>query len=229
MSKRKWNSKNELPQKTTQPKLIWYKRMWVVVVAVGSAAFTLGLQGPTLLQNMRKIPGELEKTWDQYMAWLKDDAAWAGDWSTFPEGIVNTSDMRLSEGIDLKITLQAKGGKISGMIASSKICAKAPFNFLLLRGTVSGNVASVEVWDIVEGHSWVFEHLKLVREGVILTVHPALGEFSWFPQEARLGKHPEVTETFMDGFCKDKVRPKGISKNFLPSPSPLKKFPCPDL
>jgi hypothetical protein len=58
----------------------WYKRTWVVVAAVGSAAFTLGMNGPTLLQNIRKLPSEVETTHDQFVSWLKEDAAWEGDW-----------------------------------------------------------------------------------------------------------------------------------------------------
>lgn len=192
-----------------QLKSPWYKRTWVVVVAVGSAAFTLGMNGPTLLQNMRKLPAEVEITRDQYLSWLKEDAEWIGEWSTFPEGYVDIGDMRLSDGVDLKISLQAKNGELGGMIASGKVCSNMPFfDFLLLRGTVSGNTANIEVWDIVGGHQRVFEQLKLVREGDVITVHPAAREASWFPQNARIGRHPEVNEAFMNSFCEGRPRPK---------------------
>ena len=190
------------------PKAPWYKRTWVIVAAVGSAAFTIGMNGPTLLQNIRKLPTEVETTHDQYVSWLKEDAEWAGDWSTFPEGIVDMADMRLSEGIDLKISLQAKNGELGGMIAAGKICSNVPFDFLLLRGSVSGTAANVEVWDIIGGHQRVFERLKLVRDGNVITVHPLGGASSWFPQGARIGKHPDANEAFMNDFCKEKKLPR---------------------
>lgn len=179
------------------------KRVWVVATAVGAIAFTLGLNGPTLLQNIRKLPAELEMTRDQYLGWLKEDAAWTGHWSTFPEGVVDIADMKLSEGVDLKISLQAKNGEVGGTIASGTICSQLPiFDFLLLRGSVSGNVANMEVWDIIGGHARVFERFKLVRENDIITVLPDAGDRSWFTAGARLGRHPDEDESFMQDFCK---------------------------
>lgn len=190
------------------PKAPWYKRTWVIVAAFGSVAFTLGMNGPTLLQNIRKLPTEVEATHDQYMSWLKEDAEWTGDWSNFPEGIADMADMRLSEGIDLKISLQAKNGKLDGMIAAGTVCSNVPFDFLLLRGSVTGAAANVEVWDIIGGHQRVFEHLKLVRDGNVITVHPLRGATTWFPQGARIGKHPDANDAFMNGFCKEKKLPR---------------------
>ena len=196
------SSPSALPAVSPTPSTPWYKRLWVVVTAVGTLAFTLGLNGPTLLQNLRKLPSEIETTRDQYLSWLKEDAAWTGNWSTFPEGVVNMGDMRLSEGIDLKITVHARHGKLDGTIASGRICANVPvFDFLLLRGPVTGNTAIVEVWDIIGGHSRVFERLKLVREHDVITVHTEAGDRSWFPAGARLGRHPAMDESFMRAFC----------------------------
>lgn len=216
MSSRKRSSATPPAPVPTQPKPPWYKRTWVVVVTVGSAAFTLGMNGPTLLQNMRKLPAEVEVTRDQYLSWLKEDAGWIGDWSTFPEGNVDIGDMRLSDGVDLKISLQAKNGELGGMIASGKVCSNIPFfDFLLLRGNVSGNTANLEVWDIVGGQRRVFEQLRLVREGNVIAVHPAAGEASWFPQGVRIGRHPETNEAFMNGFCKKGSSESGSSGSDL--------------
>lgn len=186
------------------PKSPWYKRTWVIVVAVGSVVYTLGMNGQTLLQNIRKLPTEVETTYDQYVSWLKEDAEWAGDWSTFPEGVVDMADMRLSEGIDLKISLKAKNGELGGMIAAGKVCSNVPFDFLMLRGSVFGTAANVEVRDIIGGHQRVFERLKLVRDENVITVHPLEGALSWFPQGARIGKHPDANEAFMNDFCTEK-------------------------
>lgn len=164
--------------------------------------FTLGLNGPMLLQNIRKLPAEVETTRDKYYGWLKNDADWTGDWSNFPEGIVDMGDMRLTEGVDLKISLQAKNGALEGMIASGKVCEKMPaLDFLLLRGSVSGSTANLEVWDIIGGHQRVLEKLRLVREADVITVQPDLGTASWFPHSARIGKHPSSDASFMSDIC----------------------------
>ncbi len=180
----------------------WYKRVWVVVSAIGSCFFFLILNGPALLQNARVIPAELETTRDQLVRWLKEDAEWSGDWSNYPEYIVDMGDMHLTDGIDLKISLQAKNGVLGGMIASGKVCSSLPvFDFLLLRGSISGNVATVEVWDIIGGHKRIFERLKIVRDQDVLTIQPERGADSWFPVDARIGKHPHTDGNFMSGYC----------------------------
>lgn len=181
----------------------WYKQLWVIAVGSSSIAFAVGLNGANWLQGIRKIPAEVELTRDQFVGWLKDDAGWSGDWSSFPEGIVNMGDLRLTSGIDLQISLQAKNGQLGGVIASRKVCAEIPaFDFLLLRGQVSGSTATVEVWDVIGGESRVFERISLVRDHGVITVIPENGAKSWFPLNARIGKHPQTDEEFMTGFCK---------------------------
>ncbi len=183
----------------------WYKRMWVVVSAVGAIAFSLGLHGPTLLQNIRKMPAEVHETTDQYMSWLKEDKNWEGDWSNFPEGIVNMADMQLSEDVDLKISISSKNGQVDGMIATGAICKNVPyFDFLMLRGNVSGDTAHLEAWDIVGGKSRVFAKIDLVRKDDVITVKPLAGAKSWFPNDARIGRHPSAEPDFMSGYCKEK-------------------------
>jgi hypothetical protein len=160
------------------------------------------MNGPAVLQNLRKLPSEIEATRDQYLSWAKDDASWTGNWSAFPEGIANMGDLRLSEGIDLKISIWSKRGEIDGLIASTPVCMAYPFvDFMLLRGTVAGDVAEVEVWDIISGRSQVFEKIQLVRNANILVVKPHNREGSLFPNNARLAMHPEYREDFMTNFC----------------------------
>lgn len=189
------------------PTAPWYKRTWVVAAAVGTAAFGLGMNGPTFLQNIRKLPTEFDATRDQYVSWLKEDAEWTGDWSTFPEGLVDMAGMRLSEGADLKISLQAKSGKLDGMIAVRKACEAIPFDFLLLRGSISGATSNVEVWDVVGGRQVILGQLKLVRQGNVMTVI-RVGGASWIPRDATIGKHPQTDEAFMSSFCKRARQPK---------------------
>lgn len=197
-----------MPHAATPPSVPWYKRMWVIVAGAVSVAFTVGLNGPTLLENARKLPAEIEKTWAQYASWRHDDEAWTGDWSTFPEGILDVTDMRLSEGVDLKISLWAEGGEIGGVIAAGTICSALPYDYLQLQGRVSGNIAQLEVWDILQGRRVVFDHLKLLREGDVITVHPAAGS-DWFPANARIGRHPVPDEAFVSHFCKRPITGTG--------------------
>lgn len=194
-------------QPSPEPLLMkpWYKNLWVVASTVATVAFTLGLNGPTILQNVRKIPAEVSATSDQYMRWVKEDEYWEGDWSTFPEGIVNMEDMKLSENIDLKISLTAKNGEISGAISTSEICQNVPFfDFLLLRGKVRGNSARVIVWDIIDGKTIEFGELDLIREAGVITAKQISGNTKLFPDGARIGKHPAREESFLSNFCRGK-------------------------
>jgi len=168
----------------------WYKRAWVVISTISAASFLFLLNAPTLLQNVRKLPDEARETSSQYQSWVKEDAEWTAHWSSFPEGVVDMADMRLSN-TDMQITIWASQGEIDGTIATKAICRSIPvLNFVLLRGTVSGNTAKVTAWDIVQGYKTDFAELKLVRDGGVLTVTPLSGRKDWFPATARLGKHP---------------------------------------
>jgi hypothetical protein len=189
----------QTPQPPSQP---WYKKVWVVASAVGAAAFAIGLNGPTILQNVRKMPTEFSATSDQYLSWIKEDEKWTGDWSTFPEGIVNMADMNLSDGVDLKMSLGSKNGEIGGEISTGTICKKVPhFNFLMVRGKVSGSTARITVWHIVGGKTVTFAELDLVRKDDVITVTPFSGNSDWFPSGARLGKHPDTDKQFLINFC----------------------------
>jgi hypothetical protein len=179
----------------------WYKRVWVVATTVGSVAFTIGLYGPTILQNIRVMPTEIRATSDLYFSWLKEDAEWTGQWSSFPEGIVDIADMDLSEGIDLKLNIASQNGEIGGEIATGAICKNVPLDFLLISGKVSGKTARITVWDFVGGRKTHFADIELIRDNHVITVKPVSGQTEWFPSGARIGRHPDVEEQFMFNFC----------------------------
>ena len=192
-----------LPTATSNPNQTpLYKRVWVVASAVGAVMFALGLNGPTILQNLRKMPSEVEATRDQYLSWMKEDEEWTGSWSSFPEGIVNMEDMNLSN-TRLKLSLTSKNGELGGEISSPAICRDMPhFDFLLLRGKVSGRTAEVIVWDVVGGKTVEFARLTLERIDGVITVTPKSGKTSWFEDNARIGKHPDAENNFLVGYCK---------------------------
>ncbi|WP_114996972.1 hypothetical protein [Xanthomonas campestris] len=213
-------SKNEVqqPQQAAPAvKVPWYKRVWIVVSATSVVVSAILLKGPTLLENARILPGEARQTASEFQSWAKEDAEWTGHWSSFPEGIVDIADMRLSN-VDMQITIWASQGDIDGTIATKSICKSIPvLNYVLLRGKVSGNTAHVTAWDTVQGHKTDFAELKIVRDGNVITVAPASGREDWFPATARLGRHPaepgaepEPDQSFCDQERKaffDKLRP----------------------
>ncbi|MDD9177063.1 hypothetical protein ERW49_18930 [Aliivibrio finisterrensis] len=180
---------NDPPQEMNK-KTPWYKKLWVVVVGISAVVSTLLIQGPTMLQNARVLPKEIKKTSDQFHSWVKEDKEWTGHWSAFPEGTVDMADLNLSD-VDLQITLRSTNGNIDGTIATKKICQDIPvFDFILLTGEVSGNIAKVVAWDIIGGHRKEFATLTLSREGYVMTVIPNTGFTSWFPTTAKIARRP---------------------------------------
>ena len=219
---RKSKIRTQPPQQTVPSvKVPWYKRVWVVVSATSVVVSAILLKGPTLLQSARVLPGEVRQTASQFQSWAKEDAEWTGHWSSFPEGIVDMADIHLSN-VDMQITIWASQGDIEGTIATKGICNSIPvFNYVLLRGEVSGNTAYVTAWDIVQGHKTDFAELKLVRDGNVITVTPSSGRKDWFPAAARLGRHPAEpgTEPEPDqSFC-DQERKAFFDKLRTPTPN----------
>lgn len=193
MAKKSKNRKIDRSQ-NADPKIPWYKRVWFIAAATSTVVTTVLIQGPTMLQNARILPNEIQKTSDQFHSWVKEDSEWTGHWSSFPEGMVDMADMNLSD-VDLQITIWAKNGRIDGTIATKKICQSIPvLDYVLLRGEVSGNKAEVIAWDIVGGHKKEFASLTLVRDGYLMTVAPKAGMTSWFPQSAKIARRPRDNE-----------------------------------
>ena len=189
---------------TTRP---FFKKAWIIGTATVGVLFTALLNGPTILENARKLPASIAQTKAQYLSWLHDDSEWTGNWSSFPEGIVDMEDMHLSN-VDMQITIWSSQGQIDGTIATKKICKAIPlFNFVLLKGQVSGHSAQVTAWDIVLGHDVEFARLRLERDGDIMTVTPIDGAKAWFPTQARLGRTPGNQKPEpQSGFCAEESK-----------------------
>lgn len=168
----------------------WYKQLWFVISATAVVVSAILLNGPAMLQSARILPKEVIETKRQFKSWVKEDEEWTGHWSSFPEGIGDMKDLNLSD-VDMQITIWASEGYIDGTIATKKICRSIPiFNYILLRGEVSGDSAHVIAWDIIQGHKTDFAELKLQRDGEVLTVTPVSGQVMWFSESARLGRAP---------------------------------------
>lgn len=178
----------------------WYKRVWVVVSALGVVCFTLIVNAPVLLANLENLPADTTRVKNKFLSWYYDDAAWAGFWSSFPEGYVDVEDMELSKG-DLKLEIDSVNGQISGIMVNKEICVAAPLSgYLLIEGKVSGDVAVIMAYDIVGGRRTNLIKAKLERQGIVMTVLPMEGNVDWIPEESRIGRHWNPDRIERDNF-----------------------------
>jgi hypothetical protein len=197
-------------QTGNSPKPPFFKNPWVAGFGSLCLLIFAGLYyAPGFLESLQKIPSEIDKTKQQYMRWVKEDEDWSGEWSSFPEGVVDMPSMNLSD-TDLILTISADQGEIGGTIATKKICKSIPFfSFIQLEGSVSGNSADVVAYDFVLGRRVNFAQLKLSRAGDVLTVRTLEQIQDWFPREVRLGKSPLASgeEPEPDGsLCADELK-----------------------
>lgn len=189
-----------------EPKTPWYKRAWIIVTFVSSLLIGLLSQGPTLLSNAEKLPGEFDRVLGKFLSWHFDDSGWAGVWSDNPEGYVDSVDMKLSE-TDVKLHLYADRGRIGGEIAMKSICQVVPmFDYLLLEGSVSGNIATFVAFDHIGGRRENFFTFTAKREGVVMEVALKDGVSDWLPVPVRIAVSPpkegEDPYEHMVGSCK---------------------------
>jgi hypothetical protein len=193
---------------------LWLKRVaWAAgLPAVGAIVSAVVLNPTNLFAGLRALPGEVQVTTDQFWGWYHLDAAWTGHWTNKPEGYVDAGDMHLSAE-DIGIQLTVKNGKVEGTISTKSICRSTPFyQFLLVRGDVSGSTdATIVVWDTFQGHNVDIAELELKREGVTMTVVPKQGMVHLFPQEARLAIDPSDTD--QGEFCEG--RRENVTKTLL--------------
>jgi hypothetical protein len=162
---------------------------WAIVYGTAGVVFVFLLNAPELLKNLRILPEEVSTTIAQYESWVYEDAEWTGNWSSYPEGIVDMEDMHLSD-TDLKITIWATQGRLDGTIVNKAVCKIVPLQWILLSGSVSGNGADVMAWDIRQGKKTRYAQLTFSRDGDILTVKSTLDPAGLFPTEVRIGRHP---------------------------------------
>lgn len=179
--------------------------------------------GPTLLANAEKLPAEIERVSNQFLAWHYEDRAWEGLWSATPEGYVDIGDMKLSD-VDVKLHLIVERGNIGGEIAMKSICRVLPmFDYLLLEGKISGNTATITAFDFIGGHRKNFFRFLAKRDGAVITTTLKEGAPEWLPIAARIGLHPprdgEDPYKALNGTCSTekeelmrRIRPSGLGR-----------------
>lgn len=222
--KRRKTSTGSVEPSDSLASIPWYRRVWVLIVIVCTPIYWVIDNGPVLLSNAEKLPSEFERVSGKFLAWYYDDQDWSGLWSAYPEGYVDAEDMKLSD-VDIKLHLMSEHGRIGGEISMKSICRVVPmFDYLLLEGKVSGDLATITAFDFIGGERKNFFRLYAKRDGVVITVSPKEGALGWLPDApVRIGLHPprddEDPYDQLTGTCREEkealmkqIRPKGLGR-----------------
>ena len=189
--KRRQPSAKPVPPSDLQVTVPWYRRVWFLITLVGAGLYGLLANSPMMLSNAEKLPAEFERVSGKFLSWYYEDQAWEGLWSANPEGYVDSVEMKLSA-VDIKLHLLSEHGKIGGEISMKSICRVVPmFDYLLLEGKVSGDIATITAFDFIGGERKNFFRFSAKRDGVVITVSPEEGAREWLPAApVRIGLHP---------------------------------------
>lgn len=189
--KRRQPSAKPVTPSDLQVTVPWYRRVWFLITLVGAGLYGLLANGPMMLSNAEKLPAEFERVSGKFLSWYYEDQAWEGLWSANPEGYVDSVEMKLSA-VDIKLHLLSEHGKIGGEISMKSICRVVPmFDYLLLEGEVSGDIATITAFDFIGGERKNFFRFSAKRDGVVITVSPEEGAREWLPAvPVRIGLHP---------------------------------------
>lgn len=222
--KRRQPSARPVTSSDLQVTLPWYRRVWFLITLVGAGLYGLLANGPMLLSNAEKLPSEFERVSGKFLSWYYEDQAWAGLWSANPEGYVDSVEMKLSD-VDIKLHLLTEHGRIGGEISMKSICRVVPmFDYLLLEGKISGDIATITAFDFIGGERKNFFRFSAKRDGVVITVAPGEGVQEWLPAvPVRIGLHPsregEDPYDQLTGTCRvekeelmKKIRPSGLGR-----------------
>ena len=222
--KRRQPSARPVTSSDLQVTLPWYRRVWFLITLVGAGLYGLLANGPMLLSNAEKLPSEFERVSGKFLSWYYEDQAWTGLWSANPEGYVDSVEMKLSD-VDIKLHLLSEHGRIGGEISMKSICRVVPmFDYLLLEGKISGDIATITAFDFIGGERKNFFRFSAKRDGVVITVAPGEGVQEWLPAvPERIGLHPsregEDPYDQLTGTCRvekeelmKKIRPSGLGR-----------------
>lgn len=179
------------PTPSPAPIPIW-KRPWVWFSGFVTALALALASVISILSDARALPGEWQKTSDQFFEWYGEYAAWKGHWTSNPEGYVDAAEMSLSNE-DFRINIdETDGGRIAGTIETKGICDKTGiFEELLFDGSISSSGrAKIEAFEVIDGYRRVFARLTLRRDGIVMTVIPEADPSGLFSKETRIALDP---------------------------------------
>lgn len=170
-----------------------WKKPWIWLFGGVGALAVLLTNVNTMLSSARALPGEVQKTSDQFFEWYGDYQAWKGHWTNFPEGIADMTEMNLSnENFRINVD-DTKDGYLAGTIETQGICDKiAYFDEFMIEGTIrSSRSADVTVWDLVGGYKREFARIELEREADLMIVKSIVDPMGIFAKETRIARDPD--------------------------------------
>lgn len=180
------------PAERTPTKPAFWKRPWVWLAGTLTAVALLLSNLTSILSDARELPAEWEKTSSQFWKWHGDYDAWKGEWTTSPEGIVDSGDLQLSQSAFRLRIDEARGGSIVGSIETPGICSKIHyFEKLMIEGTIeSASRAEAQIWDIIGGHRREFARIVLERDDNVMIVKPLTDPAGLIPASTRIARDP---------------------------------------
>lgn len=180
--------RTEAPAETAA---IW-KRPWLWLTGALAAVALLLTNLTSILTDARGLPGEFQKTSDQFWQWYGEYEAWKGYWTNSPESDVTAEDLQLSHTAFRLEIETAADGTFAGWIETPGICDKVPFfETLMIDGTIdSASRSEANIWDSVGGHRRVFARVALERDGDVITVRPTDDPGGIFSKATRIGRDP---------------------------------------
>jgi hypothetical protein len=171
------------------------KAIGIAITTVMAGLAWILINAPIALKNINDLPEQVRPIAKNFLSWYHEDKQWEGTWSSYPEGIIDAEDMKLSD-TDITLDIQAENGRIGGMITSRRVCETFPYlQSLMLEGDVSGKSARVAVFDYIGGKRVNIVRLKLLRHESVITIAAIDDEFRLFPKEVRVGHHPNLQKT----------------------------------
>lgn len=183
-----------------------------------TAALAGVTQAPAFFKGLNDTPSEFSKTKNSFLSWFKEDDAWVGMWSSFPEGVVDMASMNLTDS-DFIFYIENSQGEMGGYFTSQTVCKIAPLSFgiLMLDGKASASKATAEVFDIVQGRRLHIANFSFSRDGNVLTVKQIDGVAPLIEAPLRLGKHPspEESTSTVDAPERDSSGPCSEMKEFF--------------
>jgi hypothetical protein len=185
--------KPDLPYRRRQQvsaakKTLW-ERVWasrtVWGVFGGAIAWVLS-NGVESLTNLRKLPSEVQNTYQMFQSWYYDDVLWTGTWSSREEGYID--DYKQAE-LPLQLSVGTERGRVFGEIFNRSVCTLNPMlSPVLVEGEIIRGKLVAYAFAYVGGEKnflYSFSASRSEKEPVI-TLSPLQDPHGLMPPSARL-------------------------------------------
>ena len=147
--------------------------------------------GVESLANLRKLPSEVQSTYNMFQSWYYDDALWTGTWSSRVEAYIDDLDQSTTP---LKLVLETEQGHVRGEMLNKAVCEISP---LFLPVLIEGRVRR----GAIDAYAFVYRSGKReylyrssaerdVSQPLVIAVAPTEDPMGLLPQSARLADSP---------------------------------------